>query len=236
MTERDIRSPATVRRGGRPSRLRESQIRDQIVDVAADLFLTEGYGATSIGAIAKRAGISKRTFYHRFSNKADLFGAVVHRLVDRLRPPNDAQLFKGGTLEEILLRLSTIIVHATLTPEALALYRMIVAEAKRFPELAAVVDAQGSRSEAINRIANLLERESRAGTIDVQDAKFTAEQFIQMVVSTPQRRALGLGMPMTTTELNNWVRNAVTLFMNGCRVRHTPPTTLAPQQKNNHSS
>ncbi len=129
--------------------MQAGQIRERILDSATELFLTEGYGATSIEAIAKRAGISKRTFYHRFDDKADLFGAVVHRLIARLRPAQTAPLFKGGTLEDILGRLARVILRAALAPQVLALHRMIVSEAVRFPELAIIMDTEGSRREAV---------------------------------------------------------------------------------------
>jgi hypothetical protein len=38
-----------------------------------------------------------------------------------------------------------------------------------------------------------------------------------MVVSAPQRRALGLGKRTTGVELDEWPRDAVDLFLNGCR-------------------
>ena len=69
------------------------------------MFLAEGYGATSIEAVAQRARISKRTFYHRYPDKAALFGAVVHRIIEGLRPPAGTPLYEGGSLEEVLRRL-----------------------------------------------------------------------------------------------------------------------------------
>src|SRR5258708_20118949 len=72
--------------GGRPSRLESAQLSDRILDVATMLFLSDGFGATSIEAVAKRAGISKRTFYHRFTGKEMLFEAGVRRLVEPWTP------------------------------------------------------------------------------------------------------------------------------------------------------
>ena len=63
------------------------QLGERILDAATALFFTAGYGATTIEAVAKRARISKRTFYHRFDDKPALFSAVVHRTIDRMRPP-----------------------------------------------------------------------------------------------------------------------------------------------------
>ena len=52
---------------------------------AMDLLLTHGYGATSIEAIARRARVSKRTFYHRFPDKPALTSAVIRDRARRIR-------------------------------------------------------------------------------------------------------------------------------------------------------
>ena len=187
--------------------------------MATPLFLSHGYGATSIEEVAKQARMSKRTVYSRFRDKAELFGAVVHRLVERLRPPNSApeQFFEGVSLEAILQRLGRLILRAALSPPALALHRVIVAEATRFPELAAAVNQEGTRRDAIRRIAALLEREASPGALRAGKAEFAAEQFLHMLVAGPQRRALGLGTPMSDAELDAWASDAVDLFLDGCR-------------------
>src|SRR6185437_6092317 len=85
--------------GGRPSRLASAQLSDRILDVATALFLRDGFGATSIEAVAKRAGISKRTFYHRFRGKEVLFEAVVRRLIERWTPSFDAGLLEAPNID-----------------------------------------------------------------------------------------------------------------------------------------
>jgi AcrR family transcriptional regulator len=226
--ERRAHPAADVRRGGRPSRLEAEQIREQILDVATELFLDDGYGITSIEAIARRARISKRTFYHRFKDKADLFGAVVHRVVERLRPERGVAVFEGLEFEETLRRMAALMVRAALSPQALAIQRVIIAEARRFPELAAVLNEQGTRAEAISFITGFLEQEARRGTLALHHPAFAAEQFMQMVVSAPQRRALGLGTPMTEAEKDEWAQNAVDLFLDGCRARKPVPAVSKP--------
>jgi AcrR family transcriptional regulator len=167
--------------------------------------------------IAKQAGISKRTFYHRFNDKADIFRAVVHRLIGQLRPGNTEGLFEGASAEEILRRIAPIILQASLSPQSLALNRIILAESARFPELALVVNEQGMRKEAIQRIAAILDKEVQAKRFHIADTIFAAEQFLVMTVAGPQRRAYGLGNPMTKPELAKWADNAVDLFLKGCR-------------------
>jgi TetR/AcrR family transcriptional regulator, mexJK operon transcriptional repressor len=208
---------AAPRRGGRPSRTASKQLGERILDVATQQFLSHGYGATSIESVARRARVSKRTFYHRFENKPALFAAVVHRIIERLRPPADTPLFEGADIGQILHGLATIILRAALSPNAIALHRLIVAESLRFPNLAAAVAAEGSSAEAINLIAGLLERETRAGNIAAADPVFAAQQFLHMVIAVPQRRAIGLGPPLTSAEAERWAHDVVALFLDGCR-------------------
>lgn len=206
-----------MKRGGRPSRSDALKLGDRILDVATEQFLREGYGSTSIESVASRAGISKRTFYHRFDGKADLFAAVVHRIIEQIRPPPNVPLIEGATLREVLRRLAGFILQAALSPQALALHRLVTAEAARFPELARAVNGEGSTEEATTMIAGLLYREFGDSGMPAAARAGAAQQFLDMVIATPQRRALGLGSPMTATELDGWADDAVRLFLNGCR-------------------
>ncbi len=211
------RSPnRKTRHGGRPSRAAALQLRDRILEVATDLFLTEGYGSTSIEAVAGRARISKRTFYHRFDDKAALFAAVVHRIIEQIRPPPEVPLLEGATLHEILRRLAGLILRAALSPQAIALHRLITAESVRFPNLARAVNDEGW-TQATALIGDLLARELRDQRLSVELRGFAAAQFLHMVVAVPQRRSMGLGAPMTPRELDAWADDAVNLFLNGCQ-------------------
>jgi AcrR family transcriptional regulator len=206
-----------LRRGGRPSKAEVERLGVRIVEVAAELFFTVGYGATTIDAVASRARISKRTFYHRYANKSELLSAVVHRTIESMRPPAEAPLLQGADLDEILRGLAAIILRAALSAQAIALHRLIVAESSRFPDLAAVVGKQGASEEALQLIADVLEREARKRKVTIDDPAFAAQQFLHMVIAVPQRRAMGLGMPMTAAEVDAWGRDVVNLFLNGCR-------------------
>jgi len=203
-----------VRKGGRPARADALKLREQILRVATELFLEEGYGSTSIESVAARAGVSKRTFYDRFDDKAALFAAVVHYIIEHIRPPADVPLLAGASLPEILQRLAGLILRAALSPQALALHRLVTGESSRFPELAFAVETEGRQSEATDLIAGLLARE-RNVQIGIEDQRFAADQFIYMVVTLPQGRALGFGTPMTTAELDAWAHKVVILFLEG---------------------
>jgi AcrR family transcriptional regulator len=211
------RATKAAARGGRPSRADALRLRERILAAATELFLAEGYGLTSIEAVAKRAAVSKRTFYDRFGDKAALFAAVVHRIIANIRPPPEVPLVEGATLEDILRRIALLILHAALAPQALALHRLVSAECARFPLLARAVASDGSTREATDLIGSLLQRELGAAKLSPENREFAAEQFIFMVVALPQRRAMGYGPPMTEDELEVWAGKVVALFLDGCR-------------------
>lgn len=214
-TARKVR--VVPRRGGRPSIADAEKLADHILDAAAQLFFTSGYGETTIEAVAQRARISKRTFYHRFDDKSALFSAFVHRTIERMRPPANVPLLQGADLAAMLRGLADLILRAALSPPAIQLHRLIVAESSRFPQLAKAVTNEGTNEEGIRLIAGALERETSAGKLKLDDPTFAAQQFIAMVIALPQRRAMGLGTPMTAAELEAWSRDVVNLFLNGCR-------------------
>jgi AcrR family transcriptional regulator len=205
---------STTRRGGRPTRHQAAALGDTILDVATDLFLSRGFGATSIEAVAGRARISKRTFYHRFRDKAELYTAVVRRLLQHWLPEVEAVFEEPGPLDAVLERLAKRMLAVALSPQALALRRLLQAEAERFPELVDIAMGQGG-ARVIERITALLEEERRAGRVALADCRFAATQFQEMIISIPLRRAMGFGTPLSATERDEWAVKSVALFLHG---------------------
>jgi TetR/AcrR family transcriptional regulator, mexJK operon transcriptional repressor len=210
-------APTVRGRGGRPSRAGSLQLRHRILEVATEFFLSEGYGSTTIEAVAARAGISKRTLYHRFEDKAALFAAVVHEIIAQIRPAAGALPVEGASLRDVLRHLAGMILHAALAPRAIALHRLVMAESGRFPDLARAVHGDDSTREATTFIGGLLAQETRDSRPSAVDEAFGAEQFVFMVVTVPQRRAMGYGTPMTDAELALWADQSVDLFLGGFR-------------------
>lgn len=219
MKPQAAKSPKAERKGrsGRPSREDAERIEELILDAARDLFFRDGYGATSIENIARTTGISKRTFYARYKNKAEIFRAVVHKVLKDVRPSNAENIFEGDDLEEILQKLAAAILQALLTKPMIALHRLLLAEAPRFPELVSVVFQEGARAETIQRVAGLLKRDAKAKKYNLENPEFVAEQFLFMVSSIPQRRAMGLGKPLAPKDHEDWTKRTVALFLDGLR-------------------
>jgi hypothetical protein len=74
-------------------------------------------------------------------------------------------------------------------------------------------------ASGIERIASHLEPRIKSGELRALDPRFAAEQFILGVVTGPQRRALGLGIPLNAAEISAHAGNAVALFLDGARAR-----------------
>lgn len=74
---------------GRP---RDPRSHEAIVSATSALVAEVGYAATSIGAVAARAGVGKDTVYRRWSGKAELVFEAVFTTTD------DAPIPDTGTL------------------------------------------------------------------------------------------------------------------------------------------
>lgn len=77
-------------RAGRPRR----SSAEVLADAAAELFLEQGYAGTTVDDVARRAGVSRGTFFNYFASKADTFWVEVDRtlalLPDALRTSGPA--------------------------------------------------------------------------------------------------------------------------------------------------
>jgi AcrR family transcriptional regulator len=200
---------------GRPSLEEAGRIEAQILDAARDVFFEQGYGAATIDALVQAARISKRTFYSRFNDKPDLFRAMVKRVLASIRPTDVDALFKSGDFETVLHNVAEEMLRITLSKHLIALHRLLLAEAPRFPELVEAVYQEGTRAEATTRIAALLKQEAKKKNIALTDPAMAAEQFMMLVMGVPQRRAMGLGKAMSARELKEWMPGAVKLFLSG---------------------
>jgi hypothetical protein len=81
--------------------------------------------------------------------------------------------------------------------------------------MAAAVVKAGGREEALDLISGLLMRHGGDTAAGRKELRFAAEQFLQLIVSTPQSRAMGLGVPMDRAELDAWIHGSVALFLGG---------------------
>lgn len=148
----------------------------QILRGAAAIFAQDGYEGASMSRIAAQAGVSKGTLYNYFESKADLFATYVHAecrsslavvFEDVCGNPDPA-----ATLRGIGLRLQRLM----FSPEGLTIYRVVLAEAAKFPELAQTFYDAGP-AMAIAYLSRWLQAQAAIGCLRVPDPVLAAEQF-----------------------------------------------------------
>jgi AcrR family transcriptional regulator len=206
---------AARRTGGRPTAQAAALLETTILIAATNGFLADGYAATTIEAIARACSVAKRTIYARWSGKPALFRAVLERLMTRWL--SDAGDWGGeACLETALNDAAARILAIALTPEAVALNRLLIAESARFPELPLMMHQAGA-AEGTRRIAVMLDRAIAHGILPPADTAFAAEQFLHLILTGPQQRALGLGPRLDEQQMEVWRKASVALFLTGMR-------------------
>jgi AcrR family transcriptional regulator len=168
---------------GRPRRGTEPERLDVLIQAATRIFLKQGYGFASIDKIAHEAGVSTRTIYQRFKNKAELMVAVVNRLMDR----DMAQMFERQEIDPMepfaaLFLIAQTVVNRLCDADSAALFRIIATEAQRFPELAAQV-RRTSRMRLQNKLSAYFKRQTERGVFALADPDGAAALFFHLVAA-----------------------------------------------------
>lgn len=152
--------------------------RAAILTAATGLFLAAGYDGTSLARIAEAAGVSKATLFKQFPTKAALFDAIVTESWEAedsssAQPPAD-DLRAGLTV--IGHRYAELLTRPGMT----ALFRIVIAELPRFPELG---EAQFSRGKMpyFESVRRYLAAAHDAGSATVDDPDLAATQFLGMI-------------------------------------------------------
>ena len=187
--------------------------RAAIVGAATKLFLDAGYADTSMDTIAAVAGVSKRTVYSHFQNKAALFAAVMVDLCQRLVGPCPLGEHWTGAPSEVLPVAGRWFLSLITSPEAIALQRVVMAESVRVPELGEVYMETGPKV-IIGRGAQYLTDQNALGALDVANVEAAAAQFIELVrapIFLPL--SLGLRPPPDTDEIERTAGHAVSMFL-----------------------
>ncbi len=145
-----VSEPATPRAwtADDPRRKRQGEKRLALLEAAHVVFLANGYAGTSMQAVADRAGVSKMTLYRHFADKEELFLAMFFEQCMRSRdratvePARDAPEAIAA-LEEFGRGFTRAFTH----PAMLALFRMLIGETGRFPQLGKTFYEHGPRQE-----------------------------------------------------------------------------------------
>jgi AcrR family transcriptional regulator len=187
----------------------------KILDVAAELFLERGYDAVSLDDILERVGGSKTTLYSYYGGKEGLFAAMVQRMAEEKVGPfldlDPAQLDPKAGLNAIGRRFMTLVNNR----EGREFYRMMIAEAERFPALARTF-YEASPAVILREVRRNLEYWQKQGLLREGNAEALAIQFTGMLLGTfSTQTLLGIAPTLTDRQIGEWVSKGVTLFLEG---------------------
>ena len=190
---------------------------ESILAAAQRTFLASGFGAVSMDAISRDAGASKATVYAYFASKEELFGAMVARESERYADGFSAAALDPGDAEGSLTVIARRYLGLLLSPDVIAMNRIIIGEAARFPVLAEVFWEAGPERVRV-QVEGFLTRAAVSGTLSIADPRLAAEQFASLARGEIHlRQLLGLGPAADAATIATAAKNAVATFLKAFR-------------------
>jgi AcrR family transcriptional regulator len=215
----EIEIPQDRRCRGRPQVRPDDETRQIIYEAARHAFAGGGYAATSMEAVARRAGVSTKTLYRLIPNKAALFDGMVTDRLDRTLASVDLHAIDHAEIEEALYAALMACAELALDKEVIALQRMVLQEAGKFSDIAGMFYKNGIERTTV-ALAGWLRIQQARGLIELDDVDEAAGMLLGMVASAPRRAAMFGGVPLPPrSQIEARVRTCATLFLRGCQTR-----------------
>lgn len=157
---------------------RGHQRRMVMINSAEKLFLQYGFEATTLDMIIEQSGGSRSTLYSQFGGKEGIFSAVIESMIEEIFDDVVNSQPKVRTVEGTLKYIGTKFITNIITPKAVALFRLIISETPKFPELGNVFFTRGPQ-----RSFNLLAAELAQLNLTLSDTEIDqiAGQFLEML-------------------------------------------------------
>jgi TetR/AcrR family transcriptional regulator of autoinduction and epiphytic fitness len=191
-------------------RIKEEK-RTAAVRAAMALFLEQGYERTSLQQVAKRADVSTATLFKRFPTKGALFEAIIEEFWEVDTPCEGPA--PTGDPQRGLYKIGANYVGKMRNPEMAAVYRLIISETLRFPDLGQILFDRG-KGPYLAWLDAYLAAEIGAGTLAVPDIARASREFLAMIAGQafwPELVVPGCGG--TEEEADAVVRHAVAFML-----------------------
>jgi TetR/AcrR family transcriptional regulator, mexJK operon transcriptional repressor len=200
---------------------------ESILAAAKRTFLESGFGAVSMDTIAREAGVSKATVYAHFAGKEELFGAVIGRECERYLASFSVSELDPCDVRASLTVLGGRYLELVLSPDGIALHRIILAEVTRFPMLGEVFWRAGPERQRV-QIEAFLQSAAASGTLSFHDTRLAAEQFLSLIRGEIQlRQLLRLEANADEPSIRDVVNGAVDTFVRAFAPRNAGPATVS---------
>jgi AcrR family transcriptional regulator len=212
-------------------RVRTEAKRSDIMDIAASVFLEQGFARASMSEIAARLGGSKTTLYSYFRSKEELFvEVVVAEAAKQLLPAFEELDENCADLRDALIPVGEKLLTFLLSPDAIAAHRMVMSEAGR-SNIGQLHYANGPQ-RGLRYIAAFLERASKIGKIRQCDFLVAATHLVALLESELLPPVhFGLARPAPSRdEIRQATERAVDVFLSAYSLQDPPVKRVSTRQ------
>lgn len=186
-------------------------------EAAVETFVEMGYAGASMEAIARAAGITKRSLYARYADKRAVFADVIPWALARYTDAPVAADIGDEDVETALITLGRASLERATHPQNVRLKRIAFNEAALFPEFKVSAESMmwAGRTRVVSEV---LRHYADRGDIEVDDLELAAEHFLAMVEAVPARMA-DFGVFRSKKQQERHLAYAVRLFLRGVTPR-----------------
>ncbi|WP_170332824.1 TetR/AcrR family transcriptional regulator [Ruegeria arenilitoris] len=184
----------------------------QIIEAAVAEFQEKGFVAASMDRISARAEVSKRTLYKYFESKENLFRSIVIELSNRFSEVLEIRYQKGRDVREQLTELAWAEGRVLMSPDVMAMSRMIISETMRNPELAAA--AQG-KLDKTSIFISMLKDAAEDGQLSIDDPEQAGKELIGLIKAKAFWPMVFSGSVLSHSEMKATIDSSVEMMM--CR-------------------
>jgi AcrR family transcriptional regulator len=158
--------------------------RDKILDCAEGLFARRGFAGTGLAEVAEAVGLSKSSLFHHFRSKAQLYAAVISRILGRIESALMRSLAEGGRPDVRLDRWIDVVIDVLASHPTYA--RLLLRSLFEDDELAGDLPEEQEANDILRRITaaagRLLREGIEAGVFRPTSVPHTLQTLIGAIV------------------------------------------------------
>lgn len=179
--------------------------RLSILSAAQEVFLSEGYTEASMDKISKISQVTKQTVYRYFPSKIELFKATLETMGEK--PETDFLVhLEGNDTKQALFKFATGFIRSHLSKEHMAVYRLLITEGSKAPELTSSFFSVGPNIVDL-KLTKFFEERFSICNSEVIIGLWTA-----MLLAHRERGLIGMDMP-TDRQIEDHALNATNFLL-----------------------
>ncbi|NNE86516.1 MAG: TetR/AcrR family transcriptional regulator [Silicimonas sp.] len=196
-----------------PTAIKQGRKWDQVLEGARTVFMRDGFEGASVDDIVRVAGVSKATLYSYFPDKRLLFLEVAKMECQAQSQEAVSSIETSGDIREALTMAASRMIRFFTSPVGIQVYRIVVAESQRFPEVGREFYDCGP---AVVRdiLRGFLQKGIDQGKLKIDDLELATHQFPELCkAGIHLQLAIGLRDSVTEEEIDRVIAGAVDMFL-----------------------